>query len=194
MHRNRFGLLIWVLCVTYALCLTKRGAAADAALLNAVREDDAAVVSRLLASGADANIRDEIGATALMHAAAFSSAETVRVLLERGADVNATTKSGATALMWATGDIAKVRLLLDRGARVDVMMKDGTTTLVTAARRGSLDVMRLLLARGANPRNTAGERTELLRLAFGDHPEIGQVLRDAGIELKSLITPGEPWE
>jgi hypothetical protein len=69
---------------------------------------------------------------------------------------------------------------------VNVAMKDGTTALVTAARRGNLDVMRVLLARGTDPRDTPAERTELLRIAFSDHPEIREVLGAAGIDLKRL--------
>src|SRR5215218_6812832 len=63
--------------------------AADKDLLDAVRNADLATVRTLLASNADANARDDIGATALMHAAAFSSIDCMRALLDKRADVNA---------------------------------------------------------------------------------------------------------
>lgn len=121
-------------------------------LLVATRQGDAAVVSTLLKAGVDPNTRDGIGATALMHAAAFGSLETLRVLLDGAADVNASSNGGGTALIWATADPAKVRLLLDRGADARASTTDGTTALVAATRRGNLDVMRLLIARGADPK------------------------------------------
>src|SRR5436190_5805191 len=126
--------------------------AADGTLFDAIRADDIRAVRASLKSAADPNMRDDIGATALMQAAAFSSTDVVRVMLDGGADVNAASQGGATALMWATGNAATVRLLLDRGASVNAAMRDGTTALVTAARRGNVEAMRLLLARGADPK------------------------------------------
>jgi ankyrin repeat protein len=166
--------------------------AQDNALLDAIRDEDTPVVRNLLAAGSDANTGDETGATGLMYAAAWASPDVVRALIDAGADVQASSSRGATALMWATGDLARVRLLLDRGAPVNARMKDGTSALVTAARRGNLDVMRLLLARGAEPAAAAAETTELLRIAYGEHPEIRPVLVDAGINLKSSGAPGAP--
>src|SRR5207244_6916438 len=140
----------------------------------------------------DPNTRDDIGATVLMAAAAFASPDCMRILLAGGAGVNASSNGGATALIWATGDVAKVRLLLDRGAAANARLKDGTTALVTAARRGNTEVMRLLLARGANPKASPNEEAELLRIAHDDHPETRQIVVDAGIQLKDLAQSGAP--
>jgi hypothetical protein len=46
-------------------------AAADGGLLAAIRSGDSHAVKRLLQSGADANSRDETGATAVMFAAIY---------------------------------------------------------------------------------------------------------------------------
>src|SRR5262249_49756347 len=127
--------------------------------------------------------RDEIGATPLMRAVATSSAQRVRELLDSGADPNARSNKGATSLMWATGDGAKVRLLLDHKADINATTKDGDTALMTAARRGKLDVMRMLIARGANPKASPGAASELLRIAYGDRPEEREVLSSAGVSL-----------
>ncbi len=165
---------------------------ADSGLIDAARADDARAVKSLLKAGADPNGRDDIGATALMHAAAFASVECMRALLDGGADAQAISSGGATALMWATGDVRKVRLLLDRGAAPNARSQDGTTALITAARRGNVEVMRLLLARGAAPKGAANETAELLRISRSDHPEISQLLANAGIELKALAQSGPP--
>lgn len=191
MRQKRLGLAAIGSIAMCAVSLTAWGAA-DNPLLDAVRTNDTRAVRALLKAGTDPNTRDDIGATALMHAAALSSEQCLRVLLDGGADVNATSNGGATALMWATSDVAKVRVLLDRGAAVNARMKDGTTALVTAARRGNLAVMRLLLARGSDPKTAANEKAELLRIAYGDHPEIREALAESHIELKSLAPAGAP--
>ena len=192
MQRKTLGALAAIVAAIVTFVAMRTFAAADGGLLDAVRNNDVRAVQKVLASGTNANARDDIGATALMHAAALSSPEIVRTLIEARADVNASARSGATALMWATGNVANVRLLLDRGAAVNARMKDGTTALVTAARRGNLDVMRLLLARGSDPKSDANEMTELLRMAFSDHPEIRQVLAGAGVDLKALASSATP--
>jgi ankyrin repeat protein len=130
--------------------------------------------------------RDDMGATALMRASAVSTLSDVRVLLDKGADPNAISNGGATALMWATGDPAKVRLLLDRGANAHATTKDGDTALVTAARRGNVDVMRLLFAHGMDPATSPKVKAELLRIAYNEHPAILPLLSDAGLQLDAL--------
>ena len=52
--------------------------------------------------------------------------------------------------------------------------------------------MRLLLARGANPKASPNEEAELLRIAHDDHPETRQIVVDAGIQLKDLAQSGAP--
>jgi ankyrin repeat protein len=64
-------------------------------------------------------------------------AETARFLIERGADVNADDWYGRTPL-WAAVDIRNVEL-------------DGELNTQVADREGALGIIRLLLARGANP-------------------------------------------
>jgi ankyrin repeat protein len=181
-----FNFLAVVMVAAGALQSAAAGAA-NGTLWDVIRQDDTRALRMMLKAGADPSARDDIGATPLMHAAAFASADAVKALLDGGADTGASSSGGATALMWATGDIKKVRLLLDRGAAVNARMRDGTTALVTAARRGQVDVMRLLLARGAAPRADANEKNELLRLAYGDHPETRQVVADAGISLDDAV-------
>ncbi|MBZ5622043.1 MAG: ankyrin repeat domain-containing protein [Acidobacteriia bacterium] len=170
--------------ILYAIALTPILASEGSGILETLRRAEAGAIKAMLDSGADPNQQNEIGATALMDAAAFSSAECVRVLLDRGAEVNTANALGATALMWATADAAKVRLLLDRGALVNAKTKDGVTALVTAARRGNLESVRTLLARGADPK-----APELIRIAFATtNPALRDLLTDAGVKWRN---PGD---
>jgi hypothetical protein len=52
--------------------------------------------------------------------------------------------------------------------------------------------MRVLLGRGAEPKSNAPERVELLRLAYGEHPETRDLLASAGVDLKSVAQSGPP--
>lgn len=89
------------------------------------------IVSILLKSGADPNIKNDIGRTALMYAAAFGHKPIVETLLAAGADTKAASydpkdvHTGETALMLAawSGHSDIIRLLIKAGA--DVNAKGG---------------------------------------------------------------------
>jgi ankyrin repeat protein len=108
---------------------------------------DAAVVSLLVARGADVRARSKVGETALMDVAARGDLAGAKLLLERGADVNAVDHRGYTALVLAAhfdGDAVElVRLLLAAGADPHAIA-EGETALSLAARRGETEVTRIL--------------------------------------------------
>ncbi|MDG3004964.1 ankyrin repeat domain-containing protein [Paludisphaera mucosa] len=88
----------------------------------------------------------------LMVAAEFGRPEMARFLLDRGAAIEATDEDvGFTALGVAAcvGCLEVAALLLDRGAEIDHVDVHGFTPLAHAAERRKLDVVRLLIARGA---------------------------------------------
>ncbi|MDP6353429.1 MAG: ankyrin repeat domain-containing protein [Alphaproteobacteria bacterium] len=91
-------------------------------LLDAARDGDTATVALLLDQGVDVESPDIGGWTPLVWAAAYLHVDTVRVLIESGADLEAIGRAGknsGTALMWA------------------------------AKKRGSRDLVELLLDSGA---------------------------------------------
>jgi ankyrin repeat protein len=140
----------------------------------AIRTGDNARLQALIKAGADVNTKDRRGgATPLMHAAAIGSLESLKLLIDNGADVNAKSTGGATALMWAATDLTKVRLLLDRRADVNAASESGRTTLLLAAMSDrSADIVRLLLARGANPTVVDKEQTTtVMAAAIGNDAE-----------------------
>ena len=87
-------------------------------------EQEVEEMKRLIANGADVNVKDKYGWTPLHHAAfdsindAHNAAEIVKLLIANGADVNAEDMLGITPLDIVRGENAAEveKLLIDNGA------------------------------------------------------------------------------
>jgi ankyrin repeat protein len=129
------------------------------ALMCAAFGGDLEAVRFLLEHGAEVRARTAAGLTPLLEAALSGNAEIVQVLLDQGADANAryelphSNGHFLTPVLAAVlqGHAACLQPLLDRGA--DVNVQGGPferTALLCAATAGSEEIVRLLLAHGAN--------------------------------------------
>ncbi|MES2603735.1 MAG: ankyrin repeat domain-containing protein, partial [Pseudomonadota bacterium] len=115
--------------------------------------------------------------TALVYAARSSAIDAARVLLDAGADVNQTTRYGWSALLAATQNqnYQMAKFLIERGADVNLANKGGWTPLYLAtdnrnieggdyptrtADMDSLEYIKLLLEKGANPNARITESSE----------------------------------
>jgi hypothetical protein len=96
---------------------------------------------------------DEQGFSPWMWAIHFEDNEALRLLLARVSTIPATDSSGRRKLAVAASlnNAFAVRLLLEIGVPVDWPAIDGATPLLIAAASGYVDLMRMLLAAGANP-------------------------------------------
>lgn len=160
-------------------------------LFAALRSGAAGPVERVLARGASPNAVDADGTPALMAATLFGDADLVELLLKRGADANQTDSSGATALMWAVPDVAKVRVLLAHGASVYAKSQtERTPLLVAASYPRTVDVLRLLLERGADlkAQDRAGATALSLAVRSAD-VDVVRVLTERGLDPQALL-PG----
>jgi ankyrin repeat protein len=142
-------LLFLIAAVSFAADLSPDGATP---LHWAADSDDAVQVEKLLAAGANPNVKDRYGFTPLYFAATNGSAAIVQKLLKAGADANFADSGGETALMSAvrSGNIDAVKALLVAGASVKA--KDSVsqeTALMWAARSNNTAAIPLLVEFGA---------------------------------------------
>jgi ankyrin repeat protein len=176
-------------CVECSRVLVKAGADINATnpngfspILLAIINSHYDVAAFLLDQGADANIADETGRTPLyaavdMHTLPDSnlpwpselnnrltSLDLIQTLLAHGANVNAQLKKQQP-----------YRSKVDRGA--DTMLGAGTTPLLRAAKAGDTEAIKVLLAKGADPKLTT---------KFGMTP----VMAAAGLGTKEEDTTG----
>ena len=127
-------------------------------LVLAAERGDSQEVRRLIAAGADVNWQDEKQDSAFLVAGARGHAEVVRLTLAAGANLRSTNRYGGTALIPAChyGHLETVKVLLATAIEVDHVNRLGWTALLEAVILGDggevhTEIVRLLLARGANP-------------------------------------------
>jgi ankyrin repeat protein len=152
------------------------------ALMIAAASGDTRTMTSLVENGADINATDKAkGETPLMFAAAFNRVEAVKLLLARGADHKVTTKIVDLFALTAPEEEQMAR---NRGGaqpgRVDIAgatrgyrytelisSQGGMTALHFAARQGFADVVKALVAGGADINQlNAGDRTSPLLIAI----------------------------
>lgn len=162
-----------------------------------------AMVDALLEHGANPNLNLLSGETLVMTAAHSGNAALVRSLLAAGASPQGAVTRDQTALMWAAGQghADVVAALLDYGAEVDArtlvrsqfvksekeqdshplnkvwVEQGGNTALIFAARAGSLESARLLVAAGSDVNGLS---------AFGTSPAI-MAVHGGNIELLEFL-------
>jgi ankyrin repeat protein len=136
----------------------------------------------LIAKGADVNGRDGEGDSILMSAVRFNQPAMVRLLEKNGAQPNAKTQLMAAALM-NRPEVAQ--RLLRGGLSANVKDRDGDTALAYAAQWGNVEVVKVLIAHGADVNNTnvRGEKPLHWAAKCSDSSKrraIMQMLRGAG--------------
>ncbi len=190
-------------------------------LVFAVTKNDVPSIKALLAAGADPNRPLASGNWPLAVAMAYRHTDAALALLEGGANVNIRDRAGNSPLHVAAqqGDLAVVKDLLARGVDPNVqtprsMMaaagrgggggfrpgpSGGQTPLMMAARGDHEDVMRALVAAGADPSiaaqdgstvlmaAAAGARIKTFKYAYELNPNVGIVTTPAGNTIMHVV-------
>jgi ankyrin repeat protein len=192
--------------------LLERGAQVNAAesrkgqtaLMWAASEGHSEVVQLLIKHGADVKVVSKTGYTALTFAAVKNDAQSVSRLIAAGADPNTKLPDGSSALIAAAAfrSTEAAIALVEGGAEVKVADRRGNTPLHTAAQLGDFELVKKLLAKGADPnarnakalmrgapaagpfRPPAGEITPLHAAAKAGQLEIMKSLLAAGADPK----------
>jgi uncharacterized protein len=120
----------------------------------AAQKGDANMVAMLLSAGGNVRATTRLGGYTPMHLASQAGHPTVvAALLAAGAGADVTTSTGASPLMLAarSGNVESATRLIENGASLDAKeTTHGQTALMVAAGLNRADVVRLLLARGAD--------------------------------------------
>ncbi len=147
------------------------------ALIKAVQGGHLAVVNLLIEAGADVNLKDEAGSNALFLAQMNNRPDIVSVLIKK-ADVNLRTAGGATPLhLAAVMNVKDVQLLLEKGALINVQDSRGWTPLHAAVSSSQIEIVRFLIAEGADQTitNKRGQNPHDLAHSKG-YDDIGKLL------------------
>lgn len=172
----------------YGANLSARDDTGFTAFLHAVDQGQHRTVQMLLNRGADVNdcTADDMGSTAL-HLASMKSqrADTIDILLERGAAIFAQDACGWTALYRAVeaNQIRYLKAFYDKmnGLNLPWDRPDAEPLLSVAASRGSVEIARFLLDRGAGVEDVdKWGCTALTNAAFDGHTAMIRFLLERG--------------
>lgn len=171
-------------------------------LMFAALATDLDIFQKLLAVGANVNAsqtggKNEIGTTVLHHAVTRKdNAAIVKMIIENGADVQASNETGRTPLLKAAwwGGVEYVTPLLDAGADINHASNFGGTALyeATSTSRDNVDMIRLLISKGANVKAaTKKGETPLMNAARWGNLEHAKVLIEAGADKDRKSNSGQ---
>jgi hypothetical protein len=169
--------------------------AAHQTLWDAAAAQDAALVSAVLADGADVNQRFAQGRTALFLAAEKNALAVMQLLLDRDALIDARDDEGLTPLFVAARAcrVESLALLLKRHANPDVRVRHhGETPLMAAAAGSCLDGVVLLLDAGADARavDETGKDALMVAASTGQLSEMLRRLIEHGGDPKARDQAG----
>ena len=174
-------------------------AAGSAAHTQLAYRNDVQGVRAAISQGAHVDATDARGHTCLLHAARWGHAALAEELLrEHGATVDVKeTINGNAALNYAAheGHLAIAKVLLEHGADHRLVDDDGWTPLMSAAARGHLDMVKMLLSLsqvGDNAETHTGNTrdwqnhdgtTPLMAAIANSHTDVANMLLDAGADV-----------
>jgi ankyrin repeat protein len=163
------------------------------------------VVILLVTNKAQINISDEMGWTPILIAANLNRGDVVAFLYGQGAILTAVINGdevhldetgvpdGALLLGAELGDLDAVHRSLDRGADVNCRLQgDGWTSLIMATKKGGEEIVRYLLAKGANPNvSSYAGYTPLMRAAGLGETDLVSILLDANCDISAQDEAGQ---
>jgi ankyrin repeat protein len=151
------------------------------------------IIRFLLANGVDICQIDDYKSTALHKACGEGNLETVRLLINKGADIEARNSiRSATPLLDAMREphIDVVKYLIEKGADVKAFDKHGFGVIHKAARKGNIEIAKLMLKIGADIEQRATIGTPIYWAASSGQKEFIEFLINAGASLDNIDNEG----
>lgn len=164
----------------------------DRRLNECIEAKDYEGLKRVIAQGVPLDAFDDENESALARAAGLGDIQACTILLEAGASPKAPTTSYGTTPMHFVGSPAVIDLLIQHGVDINAIDSNNMTPLYYNAKSGNIEVVKHLLARGADPCHLLVNRTipvffdevveherdltDAQRAAF---PEISRILHEA---------------
>lgn len=171
----------------------------------AIATDQVAAVRMLLAAGADAHSTPSISGARwppLFVAAQAESLSVAALFVEKGASPREKSMSGQQYFYDLVSSCAGekdsglqgIRFLLERGASPDASSLSGRKAVISAAKRGRVDLMKLLLDHGASAKTNDYTGNSLLTIALdqADSIEMAELILNRGGSPNSTSTTGNP--
>ncbi|XP_063600577.1 ankyrin repeat domain-containing protein 17-like [Penaeus indicus] len=153
------------------------------------------IVQDLLNAGADIGHVDADGDTALLLAIRGNHLEVTKILLDSGAFINAQNKDGWNAVIQAAyiNNIDLLRLAIQAGGSLNTKTaKYGDTALMWATSLGHLEIMRELLAAGAEVDLENNDRYTSLSMSITQNqPEAAKILLAFGADINQRAKDGD---
>jgi ankyrin repeat protein len=181
----------WVAAlIVLAIAMPARAAGPEPEMVAAIKAGNVASVRTLIARKADVNAPEVDGTSALHWAVRAGDVSSTELLIRAGARVDAVNRYGVTPLSLAArngrGDL--IDLLLKSGANVqtaEAALPEGQTLVMHAARTGSVDAVKRLVAAGSdvNARETRTGTTALVWAATSNRADAVRALAETGADL-----------
>jgi uncharacterized protein len=179
-----------LLFLPFTLLAQQQVSEKTSALFQAIRSGSTNELQTQLANSADVN-DNLMGFSALMAAALNGSAEQMKMLIDHGANVNYQSSDGTTALWLAVPNWDKTKLLLDKGADPNHKIHAYGVLVKLAAMPGTLDVIRLLIDKGADLKKSSPDNYVLYNAASsGDTSLVGFLIR-SGLNVNDSVLIGD---
>lgn len=133
------------------------------------------------------------GLERLINAVEASDLPEAQALLDQGLDINARSPHGWTGLLTAArSEPGIVKLLLDRGADPNLPSIFGYTPLMRAAGHGAVEIVRLLLAAGADLDAVDNKGQSALDMAYAERfPATAALIEEALLKRKQAKAPAK---
>ena len=183
-----YGIICFFILMVVGVFITesfsKSGEEPNDAFLAAIYEKDFIRMEKLLKNGVDINAPIREGLSPLAEAAFLGDPEVVNFLLSKGASVEGTRYLPNSPMYFAIigNNRGVVERFLNLGISPQYAWPDGGGTLLTAAvDSGHLDIVELLIQRGADVNSSGkGNYSPLYRAIFSDFYQICKLLLGTG--------------